>query len=67
MNERKKLMNVREAAEYLAIQPNTLRIWKCTGRYSIPYVRVGRLIKYYQADLDAFLERRRVEPIEVAQ
>ena len=63
----KKLLNVEQAAAYLAIKPGTLRIWKCTNRYPIPYVRVGRLIKYRQDDLDNFLSQRRVEPIGVAE
>ena len=63
----KKLLNVTEAAKYLDIQPGTLRIWKCTNRYQIPYVRVGRLIRYHQADLDAFLSQRRVEPVGVEE
>lgn len=63
----RKLLNVEEAAAYLAIKPGTLRIWKCTNRYQIPYVRVGRLIKYHQADLDNFLSKRRVEPVGVEE
>jgi len=50
----------REAALYLGISEQTLAIWKCTKRYNLPVIKVGRLVKYRQADLDAFIERRRV-------
>ena len=54
---RSDLLNRREAAAYLGISEQTLAIWKCTGRYSLPYVKIGRLVKYKRADLDAFISR----------
>jgi len=50
------LMSRREAAHYLGITATTLAIWKSTGRYTLPFVRIGRLIKYRQSDLDVFIE-----------
>lgn len=47
-----------EAAEYLGISENTLAIWKSTGRYNLPVVKVGRLAKYRRSDLDRFLNSR---------
>lgn len=49
-----------QAAEYLGITPRTLEVWRCTGRYGIPFIKVGRLVRYRQTDLDAFLDRRTV-------
>lgn len=54
------------AAEYLGVKPHTLEIWRCTGRYGLPFVRVGRRIKYRRADLDAWLASRTVNA-EAAQ
>lgn len=50
------LFSRREAAAYLGVAEQTLAIWKCTGRYNLPCVRIGRLVKYRQVDLDAFIE-----------
>lgn len=50
-----------QAAEYLGVTPRTLEVWRCTKRYSIPYVKVGRLVRYRQSALDAFLASRTVE------
>ena len=49
------LLSRSEAAEYLGISKQTLAIWNCTGRYRVPYVKIGRLVKYRKMDLDAFI------------
>ena len=55
---RKNLLSNQEAALYLGITPRTLEVWRCTKRYIIPYIKVGRLVKYRPCDLDVFLEER---------
>ena len=50
----------RKAADFLGISKETLAMWRCTKRYALPYIKVGRLVKYREADLVAFLESRRV-------
>lgn len=54
------LLDETDAAGLLGVKPSTLTTWRSTRRYSLPYVRVGRLIRYRRADLDAWLERRLV-------
>lgn len=54
-----ELLSRREAAAYLGIAEQTLSIWKCTQRYALPFVKIGRLVKYRKVDLDAFIERNR--------
>lgn len=49
------LLSRREAAAYLGVSEQTLAIWKCCGRYGLSYVKIGRLVKYRKADLDAFI------------
>lgn len=50
------LLDNNEAAAYVGITPRTLEVWRCVKRHAIPYIKVGRLVKYRPADLDAFLE-----------
>lgn len=50
----------KEAAEYLGLQEQTLAAWATTKRYPLPYIRVGRRIKYRITDLEKFLELRTV-------
>jgi excisionase family DNA binding protein len=49
------LLTRREAAAYLGVEEQTLAAWKCTGRRSLPFVKIGRLVRYRKADLDAFI------------
>ena len=50
----------KEAAGYIDVTERTLSVWRCTGRYGIPFVKVGRLVRYRKSALDAFLSRRTV-------
>lgn len=45
-------------SEYLGVTPATLAVWRCTKRYAIPYLKIGRLVKYRKSDLDAWLSSR---------
>ncbi len=47
-----------ESAQYLGVKPTTLQIWRSTKRYPLPYIKVGRLVRYRQSALDAFLSQR---------
>jgi hypothetical protein len=52
------------AAAYLGIKPTTLAMWRSTKRYPLPYIKVGRLVQYRKAHLDAFLASRTVNMSE---
>ncbi len=52
------LLTPPEAAAYIGVTKNTLSVWRCVGRYAIPYIKSGRLVKYRKSALDSFLERR---------
>ena len=51
------LLTTEQAAAYLGVKPRSLEVWRCVGRYDLPYIKVGRLVRYRRSDLDAFLER----------
>lgn len=52
------LLDEKQAAEVLTVEPGTLSVWRSTGRYSIPFVKVGRRVRYRRSDLLAWLESR---------
>ena len=54
-----QLLTVEDAAEYLGIAPGTLRNWLSARRVS--YVKVGRLTRLSQRDLDAFIAAHTVD------
>lgn len=55
------LIPLKEAAEYLGIEPGTLRKWVQAKR--IPYYSLGRP-KFKRAELDRFIERHRVAAVQ---
>ena len=52
------LLDEKQAAEVLTVEPGTLSVWRSTGRYKIPFVKVGRRVRYRRADLETWLESR---------
>ena len=59
------LLDSNHGAEILGVKPDTLSYWRCTGRYRLRYVKVGRLVKYRSSDVEAFIKSR-VVTTEVA-
>lgn len=51
------ILRTPEAAAYLNVQPTTLEQWRWNGR-GPTFVKIGRSVRYRQADLDAFLSAR---------
>ena len=43
---RSELLSRVEAAAYLGVAKQTLAIWACNKRYDLPYVKIGKLVKY---------------------
>ncbi len=54
----RELIDEREAAALLATTAGTLAVWRSTGRYGLPFIKVGRLVRYRRADLLAWLDAR---------
>ena len=52
------LLDEKAAADLLQLAPGTLSVWRSTGRYAIPFVKVGRRVRYRRADLEAWLASR---------
>ena len=49
------LMTEKETAAYLRIKPRQLFNWRMDGL--VPYMRIGRAIRYRRTTIDAALER----------
>jgi excisionase family DNA binding protein len=52
------LLDDKQAAKYLTVTPGTLSVWRSTGRYALPFVKVGRMVRYRLSDLDEWLATR---------
>ncbi|MHA1575693.1 MAG: helix-turn-helix domain-containing protein [Alphaproteobacteria bacterium] len=56
-----KLLNTKEAADFLGLKTGTLNIWRISNRYSLEYIKVGRYIRYKKSELERWLEDRTVK------
>jgi hypothetical protein len=61
MSEQSPLMTQKEAAAYLKCCWQSLRNYRLAGQ-GPPYSRVGKSPRYRKTDLDAWLEKSRVDP-----
>lgn len=48
----------KQAAEVLGVKTSTLAVWRTTGRYNLPFIKMGRLVRYRVTDLAEFLASR---------
>lgn len=55
-----ELLSEAATAELLGIQPNTLSVWRVKRSHSLPFIKVGRLIRYRRQDVLSWLQRRTV-------
>ncbi len=52
------LLDPDQVAEILGVSVKTLNVWRCTGRYNLPFVKSGARVRYRRTDVEAFIERR---------
>lgn len=53
------LMNVQQAAQYLNVSVSTLYGW--AWQRKLPFVKVGRALRFDRADLETFVRANRFE------
>lgn len=59
----RNLLKPEITAAILGVDVKTLAVWRCTKRYPLPWVRVGRNVMYKTEDVQAFIESRTVSPV----
>jgi len=52
------LIDCQETAEILGISKSALEAWRTTGRYKLPFIKVGRNVRYRRSDVLQWLESR---------
>ena len=52
------MCTAKQAADFLGVTVGTLEVWRSTGRHAIPFVKIGRNIRYKISDLEKFLTSR---------
>ncbi|WP_210147133.1 helix-turn-helix domain-containing protein [Shewanella sp. WXL01] len=52
------LLTPAEVARQLGVTIGTLSVWRCTGRYPLRFIKVGRRVMYRQSDVENFVNGR---------
>jgi excisionase family DNA binding protein len=52
-----KLLTPEQVSDLLGVNKHTLAVWRCNGRYDLPYIKAGRLVRYRESDVSSFLDR----------
>ena len=65
MNENETVLTEKEAAKFLRIAAQSLRLQRCKGERvgglpMIPWMKLGRSVRYLKSDLLATMEQARV-------
>ena len=56
-----RLMSVKEAAAYMGLSPHT--VYTMVSQRRIPYAKVGKLVKFDEAMLQAWIKQNTVMPM----
>jgi len=56
-----KLLSTREVASILCLEEQTLAKWRAITGSPLPFVRLGRAVRYRAGDVVRFLDAGRVE------
>ena len=54
------LLTPTQMAEMLGVSIGTLAVWRCTKRYPLPYIKVGRSVRYTRAHGKDFIAARTI-------
>jgi excisionase family DNA binding protein len=57
-----RLLTETEACEYLRVRPRQLFNWRMSGL--VPFIRIGRAVRFRVTDLDAAIDRMTINPIQ---
>jgi hypothetical protein len=47
-----------QVSEVLGVNHGTLSVWRCTHRYRLPYIKIGRKVFYSGEDIKKFIAER---------
>lgn len=56
--EATRLLTEDQTAAILEVASGTLSVWRSTGRYNLPFLKIGRKVRYRAGDVRQFMESR---------
>lgn len=58
--EQIELLTAPQMAQLLGVSVGTLAVWRCTKRYPLPYIKVGRSVRYSRTHGNEFIAARTI-------
>ena len=52
------LVTPENTSKLLGVTPGTLQVWRSTGRYNLPYVKVGGKVMYRLSSINQFINEQ---------
>jgi excisionase family DNA binding protein len=53
-----KLLTTKETAKVLGLSSRTLDVWRCTGKSHVPFVKIGRSVRYRMSDIESYIRNQ---------
>lgn len=53
----KRMMDIKELAEYIGLKTQTIRNQISLGKFPIPTKKIGKLLRWDRRDVDGYLDR----------
>lgn len=57
-HQKQKFYTPEQVSELIGVTVGTLATWRMTGRYNLPYVKIGRRVRYEAETVQAWLDSR---------
>jgi predicted DNA-binding transcriptional regulator AlpA len=59
------LIDESAVAEMTGFEVQTVRNWRSNKKVALPFLKIGRSVRYRLSDVEAFLEKCRVIPVDI--
>lgn len=59
----KQYLSPKELSQYMGVSVHTVYLWIALRK--IPYTKIGKLVRFNSAEIDAWLKLQHVEPLKM--
>jgi hypothetical protein len=60
-NTQDSLITPNDVAQLLGVTKGTLQVWRSTGRYNLPYIKIGKKVMYRLSSVLGFIDSRSMD------
>ena len=54
-----EMVTPKQVSRSINVTEGTLQVWRSTGRYDLPYIKIGGKVMYRISDINKFIESRK--------